>query len=348
MSLGGCARRGLVPSLRRRPRRHWAAVDGDADLVGGRSVHHLAGLQAVEHRAPPTDSVKRFGPRRRTRRLPGRHADQPVTIGARDFQGVQVAHHGHARNGLIDALQGVHDDARVARIERGDRLVGQDQARTLHQRPGDGDALLLAARQAVGPLRRQGGDVELLQGRERHRDIGRTPQAQQRARRRHGVEAPHQDVVEDVELAHEVELLEDHGAAGAPVAQLAAAQGGDVGPVEGDGAGAGLDEAVNHAQQRRLAGARPPHDADEAALGDVERDVVHGRLAAEATAHALDDQHRSIPQGRIRVARIRSGPKCGRPCREVAADAAPRRRVAPGPVTALGRGCEAFVTSGPS
>ena len=65
----------------------------------------------------------------------------------------------------------VHDDARVARIERGDRLVGQDDLGLLHQRARDGDALLLAAREVVGALGGEAGDVELLERGERDRDV---------------------------------------------------------------------------------------------------------------------------------------------------------------------------------
>ena len=46
----------------------------------------------------------------------------------------------------VDALQRVHDDLGVHRVEAGDRFVGQDDLRVLHQRPGDGNALLHTAR----------------------------------------------------------------------------------------------------------------------------------------------------------------------------------------------------------
>ncbi len=52
----------------------------------------------------------------------------------------------------VDPLQRVHDDAGVARVERRDGLVGEDDARLLHQGTGDGDALLLAAGEALGAL----------------------------------------------------------------------------------------------------------------------------------------------------------------------------------------------------
>ena len=41
--------------------------------------------------------------------------------------------------------QDVHDAARGIRIERGDRLVGDEELGALHEGAGDGGALLLAA-----------------------------------------------------------------------------------------------------------------------------------------------------------------------------------------------------------
>jgi hypothetical protein len=59
----------------------------------------------------------------------------------------------------VDVLERIHDDLRIERIKRGDRLVGEDQLRRLHQRTGDGDTLLLPARQRAGALHRGLGDV---------------------------------------------------------------------------------------------------------------------------------------------------------------------------------------------
>src|SRR5512139_2427858 len=51
---------------------------------------------------------------------------------------------------LVEGLEDVHDlRARLA-VEIAGRLVGQDQGRIVEQGPGDGHALLLAARQLVG------------------------------------------------------------------------------------------------------------------------------------------------------------------------------------------------------
>ena len=81
---------------------------------------------------------------------------------------------------LIDGqlAQEVHDDLRALRIERGRRLVGQDDARTIGERAGDGDALRLAARK----LRRErvlaAPDLEIVEQFDRplaRRGMARSP-----------------------------------------------------------------------------------------------------------------------------------------------------------------------------
>ena len=61
---------------------------------------------------------------------------------------------------------------RIARIERGDRLVGQQHRRLLHQGPRDRDPLLLAARQGAGALEGMRDEIEPLQRFDRHRALG--------------------------------------------------------------------------------------------------------------------------------------------------------------------------------
>ena len=85
-------------------------------------------------------------------------------------------------------------------VELAGRLVGQDQERVLHQGPGDGHALLLAAGELVGAvveavaqadLREQLGGPLLL--------LRRHAPGQER----------HQHVLEGREVADQVERLED-------------------------------------------------------------------------------------------------------------------------------------------
>ncbi len=69
------------------------------------------------------------------------------------------------------------------------------------------------------------------------------------------VEASKHDISEHVEARNKIELLEDHGAVALPVAQCSPLQRRDFRVIEINGTRGRIDEAVDHAQQRRLAGA---------------------------------------------------------------------------------------------
>ena len=76
-----------------------------------------------------------------------------VGIAAREFELMQ-AHDGGDAVGLADRVQQTEHAVRGRRIEAGDRLVGEDERRVLHQRAGDPDALLLSAGELVGAPQR--------------------------------------------------------------------------------------------------------------------------------------------------------------------------------------------------
>ncbi len=191
----------------------------------------------------------------------------------------------------VDVLQRVHHDLGVARVERGDGLVGQHDVGLLDQGAGDGDALLLAAGQGLGALAGHPRHVEAFERRQGLGLLVVAPHLQERAGRRHVEGAAHHDVGQHVEAAGEIELLEDHGAAGAPGAQRPAAQRRDVGVAEQDAARGRIAEAIDHAQEGRLAGAGPADHADHLARRHDQRNAVHGVLAAEALGHAFQSQH---------------------------------------------------------
>jgi hypothetical protein len=158
---------------------------------------------------------------------------------------------------------------------------------------GDRHALLLATRQGLGPLAGHAGHVEAFQRRQGQCLLLVGPHLQQGARGRHMEGTAHQHVGQHVEAAGKVELLEDHGAARPPGAQRPAAQGRDVGVAEQNAAGGGFAQAVDHAQQGRLAGAGPADHADHLADGNSQSCVVDGMLAAEALGHPFKSQHRN-------------------------------------------------------
>ena len=56
--------------------------------------------------------------------------------------------------GGVEALEDGHDLDAGLRVEVAGRLVGEQDRRIVDERPGDRDALTLAARQLVRPVRR--------------------------------------------------------------------------------------------------------------------------------------------------------------------------------------------------
>jgi hypothetical protein len=149
-------------------------------------------------------------------------------------------------------------------IERGGDLVEQQRARAAGQSAGDGDALLLAAREPVGWIVLAAGEPEageqLARGRLRFgaRDAERMP------RREH-------DVLEHAQMREQVERLEDHPEPPA-VGDRVAAGLGDHLAVEQHVAVVDLLEPVDAAQQRRLARAGRADQRDRLVLLDGEVD----------------------------------------------------------------------------
>ena len=158
---------------------------------------------------------------------------------------MQVAEYGDAEL-AIDALKGVHHDGGVARVERGNRLIGEDDIRLLHQSAADRHTLLLAAGELIGALDGECCDVELLQGGEGDHPVMVRPQPEHRPPPRHVAEPAHQHVGQHIQPADQVELLEDHRASHAPAAQLSAFEGGHTHAVPFDHTLGRINQAVDH------------------------------------------------------------------------------------------------------
>src|SRR5690606_3034296 len=60
-----------------------------------------------------------------------------------------VGDHHHGRTGPVDPVEQPHDLDRGVRVEVSGRLVGEQDQRPVHERPGDRDPLLLAAGEFV-------------------------------------------------------------------------------------------------------------------------------------------------------------------------------------------------------
>ena len=77
------------------------------------------------------------------------HADDPPGV-AGDVR--LVRHHDDRLPGVVQLVEQAEDFLARAAVEIAGRLVGQQDRGLVDQRPGDGDALLLAAGKLVGPV----------------------------------------------------------------------------------------------------------------------------------------------------------------------------------------------------
>ena len=152
--------------------------------------------------------------------------------------------------------EGPEDMAGGLRVEIAGRLVGEEHARRVGDRPRDGDALLLAARQFGGAMVEALGEAE---------EIEKLAGALARfARREPTDELRHDHVLEGGELGQEVMELVDE-------ADLLAAQARAPGIVHG--------------------GCRPAADEHLAAIRLLEQagDMQEGRFAGAGRRHEGDD-----------------------------------------------------------
>ena len=181
---------------------------------------------------------------------------------------------------------------RRLRVEVAGRLVGQDQRGVVDERPRDGHALLLAARQAVGKARARG-----RRGRPARAGRARAPRP---ARRRTAVQLERQQqVLLDGEQRDQVEELEDEADVAAPEARARVlVERGEIGAVDHHAARRRAVDAGDQVEQRRLAGAAPPDQHDDLPARDRDRDVAqHGALGI-AFAVGLADVERARRRAR--------------------------------------------------
>ena len=167
---GGDAR--LLAPHARRPHRIAGHAD-DARLLA-EQVERLDGLLGQaddalrrEHaRLMASDAIRsplrRAAPGRRCATR-GRPRSAPPGWRSRRTSPAMMADIDHRHLGLVAQPHQVGQDLALARrIERGERLVEQQEARPHQQRAADGDALALAARELAGPAIEQVADVEQL------------------------------------------------------------------------------------------------------------------------------------------------------------------------------------------
>src|SRR5918999_1077995 len=212
------------------------------------------------------------------------HEDQAVADLPRKLHLVRDDEHRHPVAGQV-----AHDDEHLAHelgVERGGDLVEEHHVRVHHQRPGDRDPLLLTAGELVRVL-------PLLL---------RQPDArQQLAGASLGLVAleladtPHREgeVVDHPQVREEVELLEDDADA-LPYGRDVHAPGRDLLALEEDTALIERLQQVHAPEQRALAAPARADDDEHLAGVDAEVDPVQHEVVAEALAHAVEADDRSV------------------------------------------------------
>jgi hypothetical protein len=182
-------------------------------------------------------------------------------------------------------LEQVQDLVRAAAVEVSRRLVAEQERRVGHDGAGDGDALLLPARQLPRLVRRAVGDPDDVE-RGLHPLLALRPgQRGEQQRQLH--------VAERRENGDEVVHLEDEPhVAGAPRGELGAAQAADLVTSHGDAARSRDVKAAHQVEERALPRAARTHEGDEIALPHAEVDPLqHVKLFAPAPVGLGDVPH---------------------------------------------------------
>ena len=173
-----------------------------------------------------------------------------------------------------------HRGRRLGRIEPGHELVEQQELGPGGQRAGQLEALAVHQGQRGRPACRPGP-----RGRPA-RAAAPPPRGRRRAAALAAVEAADPHVVERGEAGEGPDELE--GAGDAARAEPVRRQPGDVAALEPDAPAIGAQGARDQVEERGLAGAVRPHDAEQLAGLEREADVVDREDAAEALGQPLD------------------------------------------------------------
>ncbi len=215
--------------------------------------------------------------------------DDPVGVGG----GLRVV--GHQDDRLAPLHAGppeLAQDLRPGRVVQvAGRLVGQQEDRARHQSPGEGDPLLLAGGELVGPVALPAGQVD-------ERDGVADPPLDVSTARVHPSDGEREgDVLLDGQEGYEVEGLEDETRLLTPQPRrLAVREATDHVAVEDDLTARGPVQAAEQVEQRALARARRAHEGDELTTSDREGDAaqrLHVGLAepvAPGQAAGLEDR----------------------------------------------------------
>jgi hypothetical protein len=194
------------------------------------------------------------------------HVNDPVSAGG---DAVVMSDEDDGFAALVQPVNEVQDFSAGFRIEVSGRFVGEDHEGIVHERAGDGDALLLATGQLVGAV------VEAIA----QADEGGQFEAAVVALLEVAalVEEGDLDIFEDAELGDEVIGLKDEpDALAADFRQLIIAHAGDILIPQKVLAGGGAVEATEEIEHGRFAGAGGSHDGHQLAGADLQGDAAQG------------------------------------------------------------------------
>ena len=287
------------------------------EVAGARWVDRVRHVPFEHERLAPAAEVRvgdRHGGEQRARVRVLRRGVEVAPL--RDLDGLPEIHHHHAVRDVADDVEVVRDedvgepelllqvlqeieDLRLHRdVERGHGLVADDQAGVDRERPGDTDALALAAgelvREAVVVLRVEADDLEQL---------AHTALSLGRRADPVDVETLGDDEADPLPgVERRVRVLEDHHHLAPERAHLAPREVRDVAALEDDLAARRIEQLHDAARHRGLAAAGLSHDAERLALLQREADAVDGLHGAdllleedpprhgEVLLHLLDDE----------------------------------------------------------
>ena len=194
--------------------------------------------------------------------------------------------------GTVQALEDRHDLDAGLRVEIAGRLVREQDGRIVDERPRNRHPLPLSPGELVRPVGHPVVELDQVQrGRRRKFAAGR---------RHTGVDQGQLHVVKRRRPGQQVEGLKDETDLLVPdERQLVVVHDTDILSVQPIRTAGGRVETADEVHQRRLAGAGGPHDGDELAALDVDRDTL--QRVDRFVAHSIglpdfvgvDKQHRS-------------------------------------------------------
>ena len=226
------------------------------------------------------------------------HIDHPVRDLARERHFMR--HDDRCHSGRRQQADRIEHFAHQLGVERGGRLVEQNDRRLHRDRTRDRDALLLAAGQLVRPL------VDVLAEEDLVQVLGGACARFARAEPAH-LAQPDRHIVEGGEMGKQVETLEHEADAaaldrklalgGRPSSRRRSGRGRSVGRRRPRCRRSAVRDEMMQRSKRGLAGPGGADDDDSLAAADLEVDIAQHGLGAEGLGQPFDTQRR---HGRLR------------------------------------------------